>query len=112
MPVRVQRLKSLSSENVDPGIWKIIRDLELSNGMGNKSIEDQFSERMDVSQQRRYQLRKVRDGRCISCGQPATTKQFCEAHRQKTNVRSRERRRAIIGAKRRNTNAESYSFYY
>jgi hypothetical protein len=78
--------------------------------MGNKPIKDQFSKRLDVSAQRRYQLRKAQDGRCVYCGRPAVTKQSCEEHRQKINVRSRERRRSKIRAKRRNTNSESYSF--
>ena len=73
-------------------------------------INDELSDRTDVSRQRRYQLRKKRDGRCVRCGRPTVSKLHCEEHRQKANVRCREQRRARTGAKRRNKLAESYTF--
>jgi len=73
-------------------------------------IQDEFSERTEMSKQRRYQLRRLRDGKCIFCGGPAVITGKCEAHRQKFNVKDREKMRRRIGAKRRNTNSESYSF--
>lgn len=73
-------------------------------------IEDEFSERTDMSKQRRYQMRRLRDGKCIFCGRAAAVTGKCEAHRQKLNIKDREKMRRTIGAKRRNTNSESYSF--
>jgi hypothetical protein len=73
-------------------------------------INDEFSDRTDVSRQRRYQLRKRRDGRCVRCGRPTLGKIYCEEHRQEANVRGREEQRARIGAKRRYKSAESYTF--
>ena len=72
-------------------------------------IKDEFSNRTDISRQRRYQLRKMRDGKCASCGR-ATPNPFCEKCRQKRNVGTREAMRAKLGSRRRLKGAESYSF--
>ena len=73
-------------------------------------IQDEFSERTEMSKQRRYQLRRLRDGKCIFCGRAAVITGKCEAHRRKFNIKDREKMRRRTGAKRRNTKAESYSF--
>ena len=73
-------------------------------------IQDEFSERTEISKQRRYQLRRHRDGKCIICGQLAVVPGKCERHRRQVNISDREKMRRRIGAKRRNNNSESYSF--
>lgn len=65
-------------------------------------IKDEFS-KLNVSKQRKYQLRKARDKRCHLCGQPSAGKTFCLKHM----VERRERQRKLRGNKRRN-NSLSY----
>ena len=73
-------------------------------------IQDEFSGRTGISKQRRYQMRRLRDGKCIFCGRPAVITGKCEEHRQKLNVKDREKMRRRIGATSRYKNSESYSF--
>lgn len=74
-------------------------------------INDELSDRTDVSRQRRYQLRKKRDGRCPSCGRPASPSYVhCEKCRQARNVKAREAARVRLESRRRQKGAESYSF--
>ena len=61
-------------------------------------IEDGFSRRKKrVSRQRLWQLRKLREGRCTRCGQPAVLKGHCLKHA----VAHREYQRRKLGCKRR-----------
>ncbi len=64
-----------------------------------RPIKDEFLERTDISRQRRYQLRKARDGRCKSCGKRLPRRKptggtgstiFCEACRERRNARLRK----------------------
>lgn len=48
-------------------------------------IDDEFSD-LNISRQRRYQLRKLRDGRCSICGETAVNKNRCEVHRLYANA--------------------------
>ena len=72
-------------------------------------IVDEFSKRTDISRQRRYQLRGVRDGKCAGCRRPAV-QEYCDECRQKRTVQSREAARVRTGAKKRLKGAKSYSF--
>ncbi len=64
--------------------------------MARPAIKDEFSD-LRVSRQRKYQLRKQRDGRCTECGAPAEMGARCLQHL----VRARERQRALKGTQRR-----------
>lgn len=68
-------------------------------------IQDELAA-LPISRQRRYQLRKHRDGKCHICGQPAVNAWHCARHA----VVFRENQRSHIGATRRNLRAASY-FY-
>lgn len=46
--------------------------------MANK-IKDEFSG-LKISAQRRWQLRRKRDGKCVTCGKRAVTRDYCLAH--------------------------------
>ncbi len=75
-----------------------------------KSISDEITS-LPISRQRRYQLRKRRDRKCIRCGQDAVNQgYFCEAHRQVHNVLTRELRRKRFDSKGRVHVSESYRF--
>jgi hypothetical protein len=66
-------------------------------------IEDEFTG-MQISRQRKYQLRMQRDKRCTECGEPATEGSRCVAHL----VKARERQRKKRGLKRRYYGTLSY----
>lgn len=45
-------------------------------------IKDEFTD-LNVSRQRKGQLRNKRDGKCVKCGNPnLVTKEYCEKHRK------------------------------
>ena len=68
---------------------------------------------LPISRQRRYQLRKHRDRRCIRCGQQAVNEgYFCETHRQVHNVLTRELRRKRFDSNHRDYGRESYGFSF
>ena len=69
----------------------------------NTRIQDEFTA-LRISRQRRYQLRKERDCRCVECGAPAQGRSRCLKHL----VLARERQRKERGLKRRYSNAASY----
>ncbi len=69
----------------------------------NRAIKDEFTF-LNVSRQRKYQLRMQRDGRCTECGEPAAQGSRCLKHL----VRARERQRKKRGLKRRYFNTLSY----
>ena len=62
-------------------------------------IQDEFSGITGMSKQRRYQMRRLRDGKCIFCGRPAVITGKCEEHRQRFNITDREKMRRRTGAK-------------
>jgi 5-methylcytosine-specific restriction endonuclease McrA len=69
-----------------------------------KPIKDEFSNRK-ISRQRRYQLRRQRDGLCTICGDLAAGgTSRCLKHL----VKSREQGRKRLGLKRRWKNSQSY----
>jgi hypothetical protein len=75
-----------------------------------KPISDEITG-LSISRQRRYQLRKRRDRKCIRCGQDAVNEgYFCETHRQIHNVLTRELRRKRVDSTYRVHDSESYSF--
>lgn len=77
-----------------------------------KAIIDELSS-LPISRQRRYQLRKHRDRKCIRCGQPAANQgYFCETHRQVHNVFTRELQRRRLDFKHRDYDSESYGFAF
>ena len=77
-----------------------------------KAIIDELSS-LPISRQRRYQLRKHRDRKCIRCGQPAVNQgYFCETHRQVHNVLTRELQRRRLDFKQRDYDSESYAFSF
>jgi len=66
-------------------------------------IQDEFTG-LPVSRQRKYQLRKLKERRCIICGEPAALSHYCTRHA----VAARERQRAGKGRARRYTNSRTY----
>ena len=68
-----------------------------------KLINDEFTD-LPVSRARKHQLRMVRDGRCMICGEPALIHRLCLKHR----IARRESSRKRSGCKRRLYNALSY----
>ena len=68
-----------------------------------KHIEDEFSQ-LPVSRQRKYQLRRQHNGRCIICGEPAVTAAHCLFHA----IKYREQRRAKLSVRRRSFGARTY----
>lgn len=75
-----------------------------------KVIKDEFRD-LEVSRQRRYQLRKRRDHKCVLCGKPASgSAVYCRKHRKQVNPKVRERQRSYTGAQKRLMGAESYGF--
>jgi hypothetical protein len=68
-----------------------------------RPIQDEFT-KMPISRQRKYQLRKQRQGRCTECGEPAAQGSRCLKHL----VKARERQRKKRGLKRRYYNTLSY----
>jgi hypothetical protein len=69
----------------------------------NKRIADEFTH-LEISRQRKYQLRMQRDKRCTECGAPAAQGSRCIEHL----VKARERQRTKRGLKRRYLNTLSY----
>jgi hypothetical protein len=69
----------------------------------SKLIRDEFTG-LRVSRQRKYQLRKQRDGRCTECGEPTALGARCLKHL----VRAREHQRKRLGLKRRYYNTRGY----
>ena len=64
-----------------------------------------------MSRQRKYQLRHKRAGLCSYCRRPVGHGTlFCELHRQKRNLESREKQRKTFKRKIRYHKAESYKF--
>jgi hypothetical protein len=75
-----------------------------------RPINDEITD-LSISRQRRYQLRKRRDRKCIRCGQDAVNEgYFCETHRQIHNVLTRELRRKRFDSRSRAHDSESYGF--
>jgi len=60
------------------------------------AIVDEFTN-LEISRQRKYQLRQQRDNRCTECGAPAAQASRCVEHL----VKARERQRVKLGLKRR-----------
>ena len=71
--------------------------------MPKPAIKDEFTD-LKVSRQRKYQLRKQRDGLCTECGKPAVQGVRCLEHM----VRARERQRKKLGLRKRYTKTLSY----
>jgi len=66
-------------------------------------IQDEFTN-LNVSRQRKYQLRKQRDQRCTECGEPVVKGSRCLKHL----IAARERQRKKRGLRRRYYNTLSY----
>ncbi len=49
---------------------------------GRKPIKDEFTDK-PVSRQRKWQLRKARQGKCRACGKTAVTLNYCREHADK-----------------------------
>lgn len=56
------------------------------------------------TKQRRYQLRRIHDGKCKICGKPAVNSCYCANHASD----NRERVRKLKGYKKRYMESESY----
>jgi len=65
--------------------------------------QDEFTS-LPLSRQRKYQLRKAKEKRCIICGEPPVTATLCERHMIYAREQSRKRR----GSTTRRKSAESY----
>jgi len=74
----------------------------------SRRIQDEFTN-LPLSKQRKYQLRRAKEKRCIICGSPAVSTEFCAKHMVAHMVRARERMRRRKKAVRRNLNSPSYS---
>jgi hypothetical protein len=59
-----------------------------------------------MTRQRRWQLKMVREGKCKICGTPAVTRMFCEKHRLAANRRGRNAAHRRCGGRRRYSGAE------
>jgi hypothetical protein len=68
-----------------------------------EKIYDEYTG-LAISRQRKYQLRKQRDGRCTECGAPVIEGSRCLKHL----IRSRERQRKARGLRRRYYNSLGY----
>lgn len=68
-----------------------------------RPIDDEFA-LLPISRQRKYQLRRARDGRCTQCGEPVVQGKRCLKHL----VQARERQRRNQGLKRRYFGTLSY----
>ena len=68
-----------------------------------RPIQDEFTQ-LPISRQRKYQLRKQREGRCTECGEVAIEGSRCLKHL----VKARERQRKKRGLKRRYYGTLSY----
>jgi hypothetical protein len=66
-------------------------------------IQDEFTA-LPVSERKKTELRRRRDGLCVLCGQPVVTKVYCLAHAEA----NREQYRKLNPNARRNLNARSY----
>lgn len=66
------------------------------------AIQDEFTN-LNISRQRKYQLRMQKAGKCTECGEPAQGTR-CLKHL----VRARERQRKKRGLRRRYSNSMSY----
>jgi hypothetical protein len=66
-------------------------------------IQDEFTG-MNISRQRKYQLRKQRDKLCTECGDPVIEGSRCLKHL----IKARERQRKKRGLRRRYYNTLSY----
>lgn len=69
----------------------------------NTAIQDEFSA-LPISRQRKYQLRRARDGRCTQCGERVVAGKRCLKHL----IEARERQRQVQGTRRRYYNTLSY----
>lgn len=59
--------------------------------MTTKKIIDEFTD-LPISRQRKYQLRRVKKGVCISCGRPLFLGgRFCEKHYNRNQQVARKR---------------------
>lgn len=56
------------------------------------------------------ELQRRTQGLCVRCGNPSPRGSYCEFHRQQQNLYQRERKRRVLGFKRRYRNAESYGY--
>jgi|APCry1669189204_1035204.scaffolds.fasta_scaffold80865_1 hypothetical protein len=52
----------------------------------------------EISRQRRWQLQKQKEGKCIICGEDAVTSRYCLKHA----IIRREQQRARFGCRKRN----------
>lgn len=68
-----------------------------------RPIQDEFTH-LQISRQRKYQLRMQRDQKCTECGAPTAAGSRCVKHL----VKARERQRKKRGLKRRYYNTLSY----
>jgi len=103
--------RNKNQKGFDPSATKLCQTFHerVSEGMP-KTIIDEFTS-LPISRQRRYQLRKHRDLKCIRCGQHAVNQgYFCETHRQVHNVLTREFQRRRFDLKHRDYDSESYRF--
>jgi hypothetical protein len=66
-------------------------------------IEDEFT-RLPISRQRKYQLRRQRDGRCTQCGEPVVEGKRCLKHL----IEAREHQRQTQRLRRRYYGTLSY----
>ena len=41
----------------------------------------------EINRQRKWQLKKVKEGKCMICGKKAVTKHYCQKHRIENNKR-------------------------
>jgi hypothetical protein len=66
-------------------------------------IRDEFTD-LNISRQRKYQLRMKKRKRCTECGEPAAEGSRCLKHL----IKARERQRRTWGLVKRYTNTLSY----
>jgi len=71
--------------------------------MSRRRIQDALTN-LPISRQRKYELRKAKEKRCVICGDPAVTAKLCVRHM----VYAREQTRRRRGTTARRKSAQSY----
>ena len=66
---------------------------------GRKLIQDAFTS-LPLSRQRKWQLRRRKEGRCIECGRAAATVMMCDLHSIKRALTQLEARGVTSGPRR------------
>ena len=76
---------------------------EVIDEVTGKPYHDEFSD-LPISRQRKYQLRREKENKCIICGEPAVVARYCLKHA----IIYREAQRRALGYKTRRFGSKTY----